>query len=457
MPLESKIPMVPGPEGAYNFTRRKIGQGLWIPTTDAEFNLSDPYCYEMKLGYDSLHDKHLVPFFSRPNNLQHLIKAGLITKDLDAKCSLRDYNMYRKYLRRIHCDSIKKELAKRTKLSIEDSAIQYAQDQAKKEERKLKERENLMALRRAIIRSRKRAERLKLQKQKEKQQKAEEKVRALIQKHKEDQRLRQIKSAARTEFIKQKQLAAADIRRRRIIQTFLEWNRKERRRRKTRQMRLAQEKEDKRKILEQKWVEKQQFQQQQIEKEQMLLKCVEDQRKHFIKAYNEKVKKEEERMKRLLKDVKMYIRCYLARRRPENKERICCPKSIADDDMLSKSFKKTSPKMQDTKKGRMKTIEDSSPQVRTLMLRKSSPQTESKKQEKRSKMSKARKGSKKRKAKRRKKREKVEEVEEEEEKPDIETIRSESTLRTEVTDAHLTPELDERCRCQIIKDIMKTI
>lgn len=133
MPLESKIPMVPGPEGAYNFTRTKLGKRLWISAQDAEFNLSDPYSYEMEMPYDSLHDKHLLPYFSRPNNIRHLLKAGLITKNLDAKCSLRDYNMYRKYLRKLHCDSIKEELSKRAKWSNEERAIQYAQEQAQKE------------------------------------------------------------------------------------------------------------------------------------------------------------------------------------------------------------------------------------------------------------------------------------------------------------------------------------
>lgn len=133
MPLESKIPMVPGPEGAYNFARRKLGERLWISAPDAEFNLSDPYGYEIEWTYDSLHDKHLLPHFSKPNVIRHLLKAGFITKNLDAKCSLRDYNMYRRYLRRLHCDSIKKELNRITKQSIEEKAIQYAQHQAEKE------------------------------------------------------------------------------------------------------------------------------------------------------------------------------------------------------------------------------------------------------------------------------------------------------------------------------------
>lgn len=45
------------------------------------------------------------------------------------------------------------------------------------------------------------------------------------------------------------------------------------------------------------WEERQEFQKKQIEKEQFLLKCLEDQRKEFIEAYEEKVRRETERMK----------------------------------------------------------------------------------------------------------------------------------------------------------------
>ncbi|XP_017752680.1 PREDICTED: fibrous sheath-interacting protein 2 [Eufriesea mexicana] len=254
MPLESKIPMVPGPEGAYNFTRRKIGKRLWISAPDAEFNLSDPYGYEIKLAYDSLHDKHLVPYFSRPNIIRHLIKSGFITKNMDAKCSLQDYNMYRRYLRRLHCDSIKQELNRRTKQSIEQRAIQYAQKQAEKEVKKLKEREKLMELRKSVIKEKKLAEKLKLQKQKEKQKKIEERLKALIVKKREAQHLRYIKSKERAELIQQKQKAAADIRRQRIIQTLLEWSKKERIRKRMMEMRLAGEREQKRKNVEEKYI-----------------------------------------------------------------------------------------------------------------------------------------------------------------------------------------------------------
>ncbi|XP_020718799.2 fibrous sheath-interacting protein 2 [Bombus terrestris] len=254
MPLESKIPMVPGPEGVYNFTRRKLGEELWISTPDAEFNLSDPYGYEIQWTYDSLHDKHLLPHFSKPNIIRHLIKSGFVTKNLDAKCSLKDYNMYRRYLRRLHCDSIKKELNRRTKQSIEERAILYAQEQAEKEVKRLRERERLMELRKSAITQSKMTEKMKLQKQKEKQRKIDERLQALAQKKKETQQMRYIKSKAHAEIIQQKQIAATDIRRQKIIQTLLEWNRKERIRKKMLETRLAHEREEKRKIVELKYI-----------------------------------------------------------------------------------------------------------------------------------------------------------------------------------------------------------
>lgn len=80
------------------------------------------------------------------------------------------------------------------------------------------------------------------------------------------------------------------------------------------------------------WEERQEFQKKQIEKEQFLLKCLEDQRKEFIEAYEEKVRRETERMKNLFHDVRMYIRCYLARQMPSKRMRICCPKYFYNEE-----------------------------------------------------------------------------------------------------------------------------
>ena len=131
MSLEHKLPMIPGPKGAYNFTRCKVGKKLWRPKL--EFNLNDPYCHETKFLYEPLHDEHLFKFFSRPINRNCLLKADLITDNMDVKCSLYDYNEYRKYLRQLHADRIKRELRKRNRLFVERRALCFAEDQARKE------------------------------------------------------------------------------------------------------------------------------------------------------------------------------------------------------------------------------------------------------------------------------------------------------------------------------------
>lgn len=138
MPLEHKIPMIPGPKDAYSFTRRKVGKKLWGPKF--EFDLSDPYCHETKFSYEPLHDEHLLEFFSRPINQKCLLKADLITNDMDVKCSLRDYNAYRKYLRQVHADRVKRELRKRNRLFVERRALCFAEDQARKEAEKYNSR-----------------------------------------------------------------------------------------------------------------------------------------------------------------------------------------------------------------------------------------------------------------------------------------------------------------------------
>ncbi|XP_078033834.1 uncharacterized protein LOC144468311 [Augochlora pura] len=464
MPLESKIPMVPGPEGAYNFTRRKLGKELWIPAPAADFNLSDPYCYEMELTYDSLHDKHLVPYFSRPRNIRHLIKAGLVTKSLDAMCSLRDYNMYRKYLRKIHCDNIKKELKRRSKWDTEERAILYAQQQAQNEEKRLKKREKLLEIMQTSIRKREQARRLQLQRQKEKQQKIEERLIALKLKKQEDRQLQFLKSKAKAELIQQKQKAAVEHERHKIISVLVGWTKKERIRKKTREMRLIHEKEEKRQKLEKKWQERQEFQKKQMEKEQLLLQCIEDQRKKFIETYNEKIENETKRMQKLLKNIKIYMKCYFARHYG-GRERICCVEDTDDDEdrtMTSpvtlggiKGDKKAGkyPDKDVSKKGK----EEAKQKTKTQKKKKRQIEGEKimkKKKQKKKEIASTKKGGKK-KAGRKKKRKQKKEVDEEEKVESIGTKESESTVKTDTSETTLSSAPSEKCRCQAIREHMK--
>nr|XP_033338350.1 golgin subfamily A member 6-like protein 6 [Megalopta genalis]XP_033338351.1 golgin subfamily A member 6-like protein 6 [Megalopta genalis] len=459
MPLESKIPMVPGPEGAYNFTRRKLGKELWIPAPAADFNLSDPYCYEMELTYDSLHDKHLVPYFSRPRNIRHLIKAGLVTKSLDAMCSLRDYNMYRKYLRKIHCDNIKKELKRRSKWDTEEKAILYAQKQAQNEEKRLRKREKLLEIMRTSIKRREQARKLKLQKQKEEQQKIEERLIALKLKKQEDRQLQFLKSKAKAELIQQKQKAAIEHERHKIISVLVGWTKKERVRKKTREMRLVQEREEKRQKVEKKWQERQEFQKKQMEKEQLLLQCIEDQRRKFIEAYNEKIENETRRMQKLLKNIKIYMKCYFARHYG-GRERICCVEDTDDDEdrtvtspMTLGGMKrdKNAAKYPDkdvTKKGKVEA------KKKTKAKKKKEEVEGEKKKKKKKKPTSIKEGGKK-KARRKKKKKQKKEVGEEEKIESIGTRESESTMKTDTSETTLSSAPSEKCRCQAIREHMK--
>lgn len=132
-PLEAKIPMIPGPEDAYIFSRQKLGKKLWVQSKNAQFDLSDPYNYEIEYSYDSMHDDHLTRYFARENNIKHLLKSRLISKDLDAFCSLKDYNMYRKFLKKVYNDSINEELERQHNLKMEIRTLGFADMAAKKE------------------------------------------------------------------------------------------------------------------------------------------------------------------------------------------------------------------------------------------------------------------------------------------------------------------------------------
>ncbi|XP_046998484.1 fibrous sheath-interacting protein 2 [Schistocerca americana] len=83
---------------------------LWRSIKGQDFLLYDPYCRQVQYVYEPLHDEHLAEFFRRPVNRKRVRDAGLLTADGDgAVCTLRQYNMYRQYLHRLHMDAVDKE------------------------------------------------------------------------------------------------------------------------------------------------------------------------------------------------------------------------------------------------------------------------------------------------------------------------------------------------------------
>ncbi|KAI4501942.1 hypothetical protein M0802_002624 [Mischocyttarus mexicanus] len=444
MPLESKIPMVPGPEGAYNFTRRKIGKKLWTSSSDAEFNLNDPYCYEIKFTYDALHDEHLVPFFSKKNNIQHLLKVGLITSNLEGKCSLKDYNIYRKYLRNLHTDSIKRELREKTYIAHEKQVLEYAEEQAQNEMNKFKRRERLIEARKRIWTAHKLQEEAKIRAQKEKARKLMKRMKLLQITKREEQMKRAASAKARSENIKQKQKLAAEIQEQKKIHTLVDWRKKEHIRKKARDARLKHDQEKKIMAIEEKWKLRHELQRKEIKKEQFIFNYMNTQRAKFIKKYNEKIEKERRRMDKLLQKMKIFVKCYMARRLPRGRERICC--TLYNDKQKSENETK---KLSHTFETRLTLLKDKKAKKKKQLI-------ERKKISKISKDSKIRKKGKREKKKfeRKKLTDKLSEEEtksELKEKPVTPTIAV--TKSEEKVSSETLPK--EKCRCQIIKTLIK--
>jgi hypothetical protein len=66
------------------------------------FDLSDPDSLLMSNDYRPLHDPHLKQHLSAPQMRKRLRAGNFITRDGKVLCSLKEYNEYRQYLRRIN-------------------------------------------------------------------------------------------------------------------------------------------------------------------------------------------------------------------------------------------------------------------------------------------------------------------------------------------------------------------
>ncbi|XP_070523692.1 fibrous sheath-interacting protein 2 isoform X3 [Cardiocondyla obscurior] len=335
MPLEHKIPMVPGPKAAYNFTRCKVGKKLWRPKL--EFDLSDPYCRSTKFSYEPLHDEHLAHFFSRPNNLNYLLKVDLITSDMNVKCSLRDYNEYRKYLRQVHADYIKRELRKRDRLIVERMALNFAEKQARKEVKKLKEKEKVANERQRYNQEQLLQVELRNRKLKERARKTMKRFKLIKTIKQEERKLMNNKREKRTEQIRQKNKIAAEINRRKVISTLIDMRKADKARKKTKDKRLLNMNQKKQKDIEEKWKRKLQFQEKDIERRKMILQRIDNRRKKFIDSYNEKINRETAKMKRILDNAKLFTNCYMKRHLLDGRKLICCKKYCKSNTVIKKN------------------------------------------------------------------------------------------------------------------------
>ena len=116
--------MVPGNQ--ITLVTTQMGKRLQRPSCD--FDISTPLETFVSDEYNDLHDPHLVHYFKQNSSLlKHLIKMGYCTENGEIICSLKKYNLYRQYLKRLSIDLTNKKYKE-----------QYEQEHNKQVEEKIK-------------------------------------------------------------------------------------------------------------------------------------------------------------------------------------------------------------------------------------------------------------------------------------------------------------------------------
>ncbi|XP_069133812.1 uncharacterized protein [Argopecten irradians] len=101
LPLDAKFPMVPNPKGSMVFCSTNLCETKHKSSRHYDFDLSDPYCHVFSNDYHPLHDRHLRNHFNQPQMRRHLQRNDFLTDDNKVVCTLKEFNRYRQYLRRV--------------------------------------------------------------------------------------------------------------------------------------------------------------------------------------------------------------------------------------------------------------------------------------------------------------------------------------------------------------------
>ncbi|XP_019626668.1 PREDICTED: microtubule-associated protein futsch-like [Branchiostoma belcheri] len=130
--LDTKMPLIPGIEKAMVLYTTNLGERLHARPDDHDFDLTDPCGHQMSTEYSLLHDPHLKPFYSSPRVKHRLVKNGFITEDGKVLCTLKEFNQYRQYLRKISLDHYRNERRRQ----LEDAVLARERAVLKKKEDK---------------------------------------------------------------------------------------------------------------------------------------------------------------------------------------------------------------------------------------------------------------------------------------------------------------------------------
>lgn len=105
LPLDSKIPILKGPAALLTFSRNKVGREIFA-SAGTDFDLDDPYCHTVSYDYQQLHDHNLKHIYDIPKNLRHLKAINMIDDNNEVRCTLKQFNEYRRYLKRLYLNKV---------------------------------------------------------------------------------------------------------------------------------------------------------------------------------------------------------------------------------------------------------------------------------------------------------------------------------------------------------------
>ncbi|XP_071790337.1 uncharacterized protein [Asterias amurensis] len=107
-PMYSKLPMIPAPKGKITLYTTGLGEKLYRSPSDLDFDPSAEGLNSQGLNsqYRCLHDPHLKTHYNQSASFKDLVKKKFITPEGKVVCTLKEFNEYHQYLKRIHIEKL---------------------------------------------------------------------------------------------------------------------------------------------------------------------------------------------------------------------------------------------------------------------------------------------------------------------------------------------------------------
>lgn len=131
LPLDRMMPMYEWPADTVLFSRNKIAKAIYS-SAGADFDLYDPYCHTVSYEYEPLHDHNLRRQFKQKKTRQLLRDKGMISDTGDVICTLKQFNEYRRFLKRLYIMQVNRVRAEQDGENVDRMNFSNAERRAKK-------------------------------------------------------------------------------------------------------------------------------------------------------------------------------------------------------------------------------------------------------------------------------------------------------------------------------------